>query len=304
MNINAAANKLKSILDENQILTDVPMKEHTTFKTGGNADILILPSTKSDIINALKVLLDGRIPYTIVGKGSNLIVRDGGIRGAVIKLAENFSYIEAQEEYIDAFSGATLSLLVRTAHDNGLCGMEYAGGIPGTIGGAVTMNAGAFGGEIKDNIVSVTVLDKDLNEITLYADEIYFGYRKSIIPDKRYIVLEAKFKLKIGDVSEAKIVLRELISKRREKQPLEYPSAGSVFKRPFGYYAGELIERAGFKGYLTGGAQVSEKHAGFIINTGGATSKDIITLIKAIQKKVLEQYGVTLETEVKIIGED
>ena len=304
MDIKGAQEKLRGILQENQILMDAPMKEHTTFRTGGPADLLLLPYNNVQVAEALRALKEWDIPWLIIGKGSNLIVRDGGFRGAILKLADNFSGIHVSGDCIHAQAGATLAALVRTAHAFGLCGMEYASGIPGTVGGAVALNAGAYGGEIKDEAQTVTVLDSDFNEITLAARDMGFGYRKSIVPQKGLTVLEACFKLTQGDIETAKQTMRDLNQKRKEKQPLEYPSAGSTFKRPPGQFAGALIEQAGLRGFSIGGAQVSEKHCGFVINTGGATSSDILILIEEVKRRVWEKSGVALEPEVKIIGED
>lgn len=304
MDINKIIRHLAFCLPENQISVNVPMKEHTTFRTGGSADLMLTPSSAQQIAASLKVLKDLQVSYFIIGKGSNLIVRDGGFRGAVIKLTDNFSGIAVENNQLQAQAGTTLTAVVRAAHENGLCGMEYASGIPGTVGGAVVMNAGAYGGEIKDQIKAVKVLDRDFNELNLFAESLGFGYRKSVIAQKQYIVLEAVFNLEFGNTDEAKARLRELNRRRREKQPLDYPSAGSTFKRPPGHFAGGLIEAAGLKGLTIGGAQVSEKHAGFIINAGNATSSDILNLIETVRQRVLEKSGILLETEVKIIGED
>lgn len=304
MDIKEIIRHLLFCLPENQISANVPMKEHTTFRTGGNADLMLFPSSAEQIAASLKVLKDLQVPYFIIGKGSNLVVRDGGFHGAVIKLSDNFSKITVENNHICAQAGATLAAVVRAAHENNLCGMEYAAGIPGTVGGAVVMNAGAYGGEIKDQIESVKVLDNDFNELNLTSAGLCFGYRKSIISKKQYIVLQADFLLEFGNIEEARIKLRELNRRRREKQPLDYPSAGSTFKRPPGHFAGALIEQAGLRGFQIGGALVSEKHAGFIINAGNATSADILKLIETVRQRVLETSGVLLETEIKIIGED
>lgn len=304
MDILGAREKLRGILHEKQILTDAPMKEYTTFRTGGPAGLLLLPYTKTEAVKALRALKEWDIPWFIIGKGSNLIVRDGGFRGAIVRLADNFSGIRISGDCLHAQAGATLAALVRTAHAFGLCGMEYASGIPGTVGGAVAMNAGAYGGEIKDEVQTVTLLDANFEEITLAAKDMGFGYRKSIVPQQGYTVLEASFLLERGDIETAKQTMHDLNRKRKEKQPLEYPSAGSTFKRPPGHFAGALIEQAGLRGFSVGGAQVAEKHCGFIVNTGGATSSDILALIEEVKRRVLEQSGVVLEPEVKIIGED
>jgi UDP-N-acetylmuramate dehydrogenase len=304
MELKNAAGGLYGFLKAGQVLFGVPMSEHTTFKTGGIADMMLLPATEEEAAAALRFLKDGAIPYVVIGRGSNLIVRDGGYRGAVVKLAENFSRIGVSGVYVTAQAGATLAELVHTAHANGLTGMEYAGGIPGSVGGAVVMNAGAYGGEIKDHVEAVNILDRDLTPARMENAGLCYGYRSSILQTNGATVLSAVFRLEEGDVQRAREVLGDLNRQRRDKQPLQYPSAGSVFKRPAGNFAGTLIEKAGLKGYAIGGAQVSEKHAGFIINTGGARASDIIALIAHVQKTVLLKSGVALEPEVKIIGED
>jgi UDP-N-acetylmuramate dehydrogenase len=304
MDMKEAQKALSGVLQENQIITDAPMSEHTTFRTGGCADLLLLPSSGEQLAQTLHLLREHGIHALVIGRGSNLIVRDGGIRGAVVKLGENFSSIRVDGELLYAEAGATLAALVREAHAHALCGMEYAGGIPGTVGGAVCMNAGAYDGEMKDHLQSVTVLDKQLTLVTLTAKELGLGYRTSIIAPQGYTVLTACFRLTQGDLDTAKEHLKCLNQRRRDKQPLEYPSAGSTFKRPPGHFAGALIEQAGLRGFAVGGAQVSEKHCGFVINTGTATSSDILSLIAEVQKRVLEHSGVALETEVKIIGEE
>jgi len=304
MEIKNTIDTLNGFLKAGQILFDVPMSEHTTFKTGGIADIMVLPGTGEEVAASLKVLTQHAIPFLVIGKGSNLIVRDGGFRGAVVKLSDSFARISVSHDTITAESGASLAELVHTAHAHGLAGMEYAGGIPGSVGGAVVMNAGAYGGEMKDHVDTVNILDKDFNILQMRAQELHFSYRSSALQKNGAIVLSSSFRLEKGDVQKAKERLNDLNRQRREKQPLQYPSAGSVFKRPAGHFAGTLIEQAGLKGFTIGGAQVSEKHTGFIINIGGASSSDILKLISHVQKRVFEHSGVALETEVKIAGED
>lgn len=253
-------------------------------------------------MRALRALKTMDCPVFVMGRGTNLLVRSGGIRGAVIKLADNFSDITVEGEYVTAQSGAALSALVRAAMDKGLGGAAFLGGIPGALGGAVAMNAGAYGGEIAP-FIDEAYLVSSAGEITFSREEMRFSYRRSLVSEYPLIVVGAKLKLKRIPAGQTKAELAELSQKRRDKQPLEYPSAGSTFKRPEGNFAGTLIEQAGLKGVSVGGAQVSEKHAGFIINTGGATPEDILELIALVQRRVLKCSGIALEPEVKITGE-
>ncbi len=278
------------------------MAEHTSFKAGGPADIMALPQSADEIKHALFVVSRFGCPLFVTGRGTNLIVTSSGIRGVVLKIADNYSGVEFDGQYAVAKSGTPLSVLVREAAAHSLGGAEFLGGIPGTLGGAVFMNAGAYGGEICEFIEEVYVLS-DGSELTLKNSDMGFGYRKSIIGAKPYIVTGAKLKFKTCDAQESKKRLCELNARRRDKQPLEFPSAGSTFKRPEGCFAGALIEAAGLKGLYIGGAQVSEKHAGFIINTGGATPEDIIALIEEVRRRVYSHSGVMLEPEVRIVGE-
>ena len=287
---------LKEITSEENIFVNEPMSKHTTFKTGGNADFLVIPQNKEEMIKLLK--LD--VKKTIIGNGSNLLVKDGGIRGLVIKTTglKNFS---VDEEVITAESGVLLSKISNIAKDNSLTGFEFACGIPGTLGGAVMMNAGAYGGEMSHVVIETTYASLDGNVFTTQNHE--FGYRKSLFMNNSYIVLESKIKLKKGNKEEIENQMKDLMKRRNEKQPVNKPSAGSTFKRPEGYFAGKLIEDAGLKGHKIGDAEVSNLHAGFIINNGKATSKDILDLIKYVQDKVKNEFGVDLEPEVRIIGE-
>lgn len=309
--------RIKDIVGENNVLIDEPMKNHTTFMTGGPADYFVMPQSIEQIDGLIKLSKNSNISYYIIGKGSNLLVSDDGFRGIVIQLYDKFADCElitdmadleavgdrdAGSRHIRVKAGMSLIKLGKIASDNGLTGFEFASGIPGTIGGAVVMNAGAYGGEMKDILVSATIMDNDGNIRTLSVSELELGYRTSIIARRGWIVLEAVIMLKNGDKTEIRKRMSELAAKRIEKQPLEYPSAGSTFKRPEGYFAGKLIEDAGLKGASVGGAVVSKKHAGFVVNTGGATSKDIIDLTDMIAKKVYELYGVKLELEVKKLG--
>ncbi|ANX00016.1 UDP-N-acetylenolpyruvoylglucosamine reductase [Thermoclostridium stercorarium subsp. thermolacticum DSM 2910] len=297
-----AMNEIRKILKDEQILLDVPMKEHTSMRVGGKAKMMLLPSGVEEIRDVIKYLNENNVPYYVIGNGTNLIVHDTGYDGVIIKLSDNFSSTSVEEDIITAKSGAPLVLVSNLACDHSLSGLEFAAGIPGTVGGAVTMNAGAYDGEMKDVVLEVTCLDKDANLVHLCAEELQFGYRTSRIQTESLIVLEVKMRLSGGNRDEIRDKMRELNRRRREKQPLNFPSAGSIFKRPEGYYAGKLIEEAGLRGFQIGGARVSDKHCGFIINTGTATAADVIELIEFIKKRVFETSGVMLQQEVKILG--
>ena len=296
--------ELQELLGEEGLKLQEPMKEHTTFRVGGPADVFLMPKDAEELKGAIEVLKKHDVPMMVIGNGSNLLVRDKGIRGAVIQIYNRMAEITVDGEMMDVQGGALLSAVAAKAADESLTGLEFASGIPGSIGGAVVMNAGAYGGEMKDVLVSVDVLTKELEVKTLPAEELELGYRHSIVPEAGYIVLGAKLKLTKGEDAAIRGHMAELAEQRREKQPLQYPSAGSTFKRPTGYFAGKLVQDAGLKGKTIGGAQVSEKHSGFLINIGGATAQDILELIVFCQKEVKEQFGVTLETEVKIVGEE
>lgn len=295
--------ELQQRLGEEGLKLQEMMKEHTTFRVGGPADFFLQPKDAEELKDAIGILEKYHVPVMVIGNGSNLLVRDKGIRGAVIQIYNRMADITVDGNIIIAKGGALLSAVAAKAADASLTGLEFASGIPGSIGGAVVMNAGAYGGEMKDVLVSVDVLTKDLEIKTIPAAELELGYRHSIVPAAGYIVLGAKLKLQKGEEAAIRSRMTELAEQRREKQPLQYPSAGSTFKRPEGYFAGKLVQDAGLKGKTIGGAQVSEKHSGFLINIGGATAQDILDLIAFCQKEVREQFGVTLETEVKIVGE-
>ena len=284
-----------------KIIENEPMKNHTTFKIGGPCDKFCDAETIEDILSALEYAKTKIIPVFVMGNGSNLLVSDRGIRGLVLKISDKFSKCEICGNIIKAQSGILLSTLSKMAQKNYLSGLEFAGGIPGSLGGAIYMNAGAYGGEIKDVIKSVTYLEN--GEIRKIEKDFGFGYRKSIFTEKDAIILEAEMELKEGKPDEIKAKMEDFKNRRTEKQPLSMASAGSTFKRPTGYFAGKLIEDAGLKGYSVGGAKVSEKHSGFIVNTGDATAQDVLSLIKYIQKTVEEKFGVELKTEVKIVGD-
>lgn len=291
---------LDGILNKNQIFENEPMSRHTTFKVGGNAAFLVVPNTKEEISDLKKSLCG--IPHIVIGNGSNLLFSDDGYDGVVIKLGNNFSDISVNGETITAESGALLSKIANVALQNGLGGFEFASGIPGSVGGAVYMNAGAYGGEMKDVVLSTTCVGESGNILIL--DDNRFSYRHSIYSETDLLMLETTIKLYKCDREEIKSKMDELNNRRKEKQPLNFPSAGSTFKRPHGYFAGQLIEEAGLKGYSIGGAKVSEKHAGFVINYDHATANDILNLIDHIKSEVYMRFGVELEPEIKIIGKE
>ena len=295
--------KLSKITGEEQILLQEPMKKHTTFRIGGPADYLVLPQTVEEIADIVKLCRQEEMPWYIMGNGSNLLVADAGVRGVVIQLLRNFNQIQVEGSQIRIQAGAQNAAVARQALEASLTGFEFAAGIPGTIGGAVVMNAGAYGGEMKDILKEVTVLDQGGMIQRIPEEELELGYRTSIIAKKGYLVLEALIELKPGDPQEIRAVMDELKEKRVTKQPLEYPSAGSTFKRPEGYFAGKLIMDAGLRGFTVGGAQISEKHCGFVINKGGATAKDVTDLMEETKKVVMEKFGVALEPEVKRLGQ-
>ena len=294
---------LLSIAGAHQILEDEPMSRHTTFKVGGPADVLFLPESEEQLLRAISFAKEGGVPCIVIGNGSNLVVRDGGIRGLVIALGEGMAAIVRTGETLSAWAGASLARVASYAQASGLSGLEFASGIPGTLGGGCAMNAGAYGGQLSDVLIDARVL-LDGEVRTLTVDDMQMGYRTSLPLRRGGIVISARFALKPDEPEAIAARMRELNACRRDKQPLNYPSAGSTFKRPEGHFAGTLIERAGLKGRSVGGAQVSEKHAGFIVNTGGATAKDILTLIGNVQDEVAARFGVRLETEVRILGED
>ena len=281
---------------------DEPLKNHTTFQIGGKCIALIEPKKVEDIIEAIKICRENNLKFFVIGNGSNLLVPDDGYNGVIIKIKSEFSNIRVEGECLIAHSGAKLSEIYTVAYENSLTGFEFASGIPGTIGGAIFMNAGAYGGEMKDIVESVEVLDFDNYEVKeLKNEELDFSYRKSIIQRKNYIVLTIKLKLKKGNKEEIKAVYEDLREKRNSKQPLNFGSAGSTFKRPEGHFASKLIEDAGLKGYHINDAWVSEKHSGFIVNKGNACYREVMELIEFVQKVVFEKFEVKLETEVRIL---
>lgn len=294
--------ELQNVMGGSGIFMEEPMKKHTTFRVGGPADVLVQPD-ETALAAILALCRQYHVPYSFIGNGSNLLVGDKGIRGVVIEMTDPMGNIEVDGTKITAQAGAMLSKIANTAASNGLGGMEFAAGIPGSVGGAVVMNAGAYGGEMKDIIEKVYVLDENGAQLELGRDALDFGYRHSCIPEKKYIVTKVVLELVPRNEAEIRSKMKELNEKRAEKQPLQYPSAGSTFKRPEGYFAGKLIMDAGLRGYQVGGAQVSEKHCGFVINKGDATAADICQLMRDVSDKVQAQFGVVLEPEVKMIGE-
>lgn len=303
MNNNKIENKFCTCLGSDNVKLQEPMSKHTTFRIGGPADFYLCPHSTKEVQQTVQICKEENLPYFILGNGSNLLVSDKGYRGVIIQLWKNFSDISVKDCCITAKAGALLSKVAAEALEKGLTGMEFASGIPGTIGGAVFMNAGAYGGEMKDIIKEVKVLD-DQGEIRVLSnEEMKLGYRTSIVKEKGYTVLSAVLQLKKGDVSVIREAMEDLKNRRTSKQPLDMPSAGSTFKRPEGYFAGKLIMDSGLRGFSMGGAQVSEKHCGFVVNKGGATAEDVTALIREVQRRVKEKFGVELETEVRFLGE-
>ncbi len=296
-------NKMMDIMDANRIYKDEPMKNHTTFRVGGNADYFVIPKTAEEVRDTIALCRELKMPYYILGNGSNLLVGDKGYRGVIIQIYKEMNDIQIEDNRIIVQAGALLSKIGNVALEAELTGFEFAAGIPGTIGGAVVMNAGAYGGEMRDVLETVTVLTPEGEVLVLTNDELELGYRTSIVARKDYIVLEATILLAKGDKEVIKAKMDDFRVQRTTKQPLEYPSAGSTFKRPEGYFAGKLIQDAGLRGFQVGGAQVSEKHCGFVINKDKATAADISELMRQVSEIVKEKFGVELEAEVKRIGE-
>ena len=293
---------IANVVSRENIIVNEPLKKHTTFKIGGDADFFVSPASGDEVALLIKTLKEQGINYYVLGNGSNVLAPDEGYSGVIIYVGENLSDIEIiNDTIIKVQAGAMLSKTAHVALDNSLTGMEFAAGIPGSVGGAIVMNAGAYGGEIKDILVSATVCDTEGNIITIPMNELKLAYRYSIIEEKQYTVLSAVFKLQKGNKEDIRFTMSELAKKRREKQPLELPSAGSTFKRPEGYFAGKLIEDSGLRGYTVGGAQVSEKHCGFVVNKGDATSYDVKKLMQDVSDEVYKQFGVRIEPEIKIL---
>ena len=299
--------ELCGLTKEDNVKVKEPMKLHTTFRIGGEADYFVTPESVSEIKEIVGFCKEKKVPYFVCGNGSNLLVSDAGYKGVVIQIGNKLSHSErenTQGHFVRVQAGAMLTAVANKIRKAGYTGMEFAVGIPGTIGGAVAMNAGAYGGEMKDVIVNALVLTNEGELKTLTREELQLGYRSSVVLKKGYVVLEAVFELTPGNPEEIKALCDKNTRARIEKQPLEYPSAGSTFKRPEGYFAGKLIMDAGLRGYCIGDAQVSEKHCGFLINKKDATATQMLELIHHVQKTVKEKYGVLLETEVKLLGFD
>lgn len=295
--------KLTDYIEETRIYKEEPMKKHTTFRVGGNADYFVVPKTEEEVKNIVSLCKSEGMPYFILGNGSNLLVGDKGYRGVIIQICKEMNQIEVQGTSLLVQAGALLSKVGSAALEVGLTGFEFASGIPGTMGGAVFMNAGAYGGEMKDILAEVTVLDENGEVRVLKKEELELGYRTSVVAKKGYVVLSARVELQSGDKEKIEARMQELKVQRTTKQPLEYPSAGSTFKRPEGYFAGKLISDSGLRGFQVGGAQVSEKHCGFVINKENATASDIVGLMNQVIEKVQNEFGVTLEPEVRKLGE-
>lgn len=295
--------RFSNLLGNEKVRINEPMNRHTTFRIGGPADYFLLPSSSEEVKGILEICKEESLQYFILGNGSNLLVSDEGYRGVIIQLYRNYGGLTVEGTEIRAGAGVLLSQIAATARNESLTGFEFAGGIPGTLGGAVVMNAGAYGGELKDVLKEAVVMDREGNIFTVPVEKLAMGYRTSLVKTAGYLVLEAVISLKKGSQEEIRDTMKELADRRISKQPLEYPSAGSTFKRPEGYFAGKLIMDAGLRGYQVGGAQVSEKHCGFVINKGNATAADVCRLMADVQAKVQEQFGVTLEPEVKFLGD-
>ena len=299
------ADTLRAATSTAQVLEHEPMARHTTMRVGGPAEILFSPASEGELLFAVREAKRAGAPFRIIGNGSNLLVLDGGLPGLTIRLGEAFSKISVDGNQIRAQAGALLSRVAAAARDASLTGLEFASGIPGSAGGGMAMNAGAYGGQLSDVFEGCRALDPETGIISaLGPAEMALGYRESAALSRGLIVTEAAFRLTAGDRSAIQAKMDDLSARRREKQPLNLPSAGSTFKRPEGYFAGALIEQAGLKGLRVGGACVSEKHAGFVVNDRGATAKDVLDLIRLVQARVFEHSGVRLETEVRILGEE
>jgi len=288
----------------NNVHIDELMKNHTSFKIGGPADVFIAPENEQQLIDVIKICRQNDIDFYIMGNGTNLLVRDGGMRGVVIKIGEGLDKIEVKDNRIYAEAGALLTSVSNVALKHSLTGMEFGHGIPGSVGGAITMNAGAYGGEIRDIVAKVRAIDSNNEIVEISNEDMNFRYRGSKIVDENLIGLSVELDLKMGNYDDIVAYMKELTVKRTTKQPLELPSAGSTFKRPEGFFAGKLIEDAGLRGLRYNGAQVSQKHCGFVVNSDNATANDVLTLISVVQKTVRDKNNVELEPEIKIIGED
>lgn len=298
----AVIQALKKFVPEENICLQEPMAGHTTFRIGGPADCFLQPENEEQLIQVQRYLSKVGIPFFVLGNGSNLLVSDGGYRGVIIQIGRKMSRIEVEGCIIKAQAGAPLAQVAKTAMEHGLTGLEFASGIPGTVGGGVVMNAGAYDGELSRVVVQVNTVNSEGESMELDNEAMEFGYRTSAVKNSSLTVTEVIFGLEKGDREQIRAKMDDFAARRREKQPLEYPSAGSTFKRPEGYFAGKLIMEAGLRGYQCGGARVSDKHCGFVINTGGATAEDVRDVIHEVQEQVKDKFHVTLETEVIFLG--
>ena len=302
--MNTDPHIFSGILKETSILAHEPMSRHTTYRIGGPCDVMLIPENTEQILMLIDICNKKGIPFYVIGNGSNLLVRDGGIRGAVIKISNKMSAVTVDGCTIEAQAGALLGTIVRKAYENSLSGLEFAAGIPGSFGGAVTMNAGAYGSDMKHIVKSIFVCDRNGSCFNIEGDELMFGYRQSVVRQKNFIVLSGETELQEREKTEIKEKMDTLTAKRKAMQPLSMPSCGSVFKRPEGHFIGKLIEDAGLKGTSVGDAEVSQLHANFIVNKGNATARDVLELIEVIKAKVKNTFGIDIETEVIAVGED
>jgi UDP-N-acetylmuramate dehydrogenase len=304
-NMNDAINELKKMGLRSTFIENASMQNYTSFQVGGNADLLVIPSSEEELKTILQQLCQDKLPFIVMGKGTNLLIRDGGYRGVIIRFEDAFAEVHVAGTLLTAGAGASLSSVARVAMENSLTGIEFASGIPGSLGGGVFMNAGAYDGEMMNVVQQVRVVSHDgMTTRIVSGSQMEYGYRRSSLMETHEIVLSGTLNLVKGDKECIAAKIKELNDRRNLKQPMELPSAGSFFKRPEGYYAGKLIQDAGLKGLTIGGAQVSPKHSGFIVNVGGATASDIISLMHVVQATVLDQFGVIIEPEVRIIGEE
>ncbi len=294
---------IEAHVPKEDILLNEPMDKHTTFRVGGEAQCLVRISDVRQLIKLIPYFKLVEVPYFILGNGSNLLVGDKGYEGVILQIGSRMNTVTAEDDCIVADAGALLSAVAKCAQENGLTGFEFASGIPGTLGGGIVMNAGAYGGEMKQVVEQVTVMNEQGEIMEFDNETMEFGYRTSIIKNRPFIVLKSILKLAHGDKEEIRAKMEDFSIRRKEKQPLEFASAGSTFKRPEGYFAGKLIMDAGLRGYSIGGARVSEKHCGFVINTGRATSADVAEVIREVQERVKDKFGITLETEVIFLGD-
>lgn len=303
MNTEVIKGYLKNIIEDRFVEEDVPMAQYTSFKAGGNARMMITPQSIEELKAALRILTEENCPHMVLGNGSNVLVKDSGYDGAIVRIGSAFDHVRQEGDKLICGSGTLMSVVAKAAVSAGLAGFEFASGIPGSIGGAVFMNAGAYDGEISNILDRARIVSKDgKREFYMTAEELQMGYRHTLLHETGDVVAEVELKLAQGDREEIKAKIADFTQRRNSKQPVNFPSAGSFFKRPEGYFAGKLIQDAGLKGVSVGGAQVSELHSGFIINKGGATATDILQLMEIVQARVMDEFGVKLETEVRIIG--